>query len=836
MAASPKALLEWCRVTCGSYPGVEVKNMSASFRDGLAFCAIIHKHRPDLIDFSSLSRGNVYQNNKLAFEVAEAKLGIPPLLDPQDMVSTDAPDFLTVITYVSQYYNLFSGGESPGQSPALKGQASVSHHICTPVLKEIYYLDVSRNSYSLTELETSKEDGHAGPRPRALCSLCSKPVHLIQKRLSDGKVYHRGCFRCTVCRCALLPGSYTPGRDQTSFVCSHHATDGKAAGVYSKQQLRPAGHRPGPPIQTGFYSLSGSAICSVPRYAEPRQASEGSALPVLAPRRSLDSSVVPVPAARSRTAQTMSDSPAGVCQSLFRDRQHVNPEPDRQGLPSATSSSTKVKTNHPWMAIVHPGPWTQLPPAPPPVPVPRSKPVSNTQTLWNRPRMPSLNPFEEDEEEEFDEAPKQEATSPTGPSAGPLEDSGIAREEPGGESERNADGGRDGRACVSTEECEGMQPDTAWAATAGGNSAGTVGGEPADGGQNGPSHATEPGSSEAQRSAALPRSLSVPAIPSERSETNAAAAGLRDADWSASNNKSINGMINQNEPDHLQSLKRCSPLTSLKRRRFVKHCKHLTCSTKQLACFCYFGYLKCFPVTVSNIRQKLKSACKENPFSERPEMTRSQTVQNLSSGRGSAPGHGFPLIRRQVRTDRDVSTEDLQRQMTSLDGDLEALEQRGVELERSIRDGRTVSGKEDQMLTEWFGLVQEQHTLLRRNKELVYLTKQQILEDRQADVEYKLRCLLNKPEKDWDQEDRGQEQQLMAELVTIIEQRNQIISSLDQDSIRERDEDMESTRNKSESDKKKDGLKKTKGKLKAPKVFKMLNHKQESSKEPAEKK
>uniref|UniRef100_A0A3B3TIP2 BMERB domain-containing protein n=1 Tax=Poecilia latipinna TaxID=48699 RepID=A0A3B3TIP2_9TELE len=208
-----------------------------------------------------------------------------------------------------------------------------------------------------------------------------------------------------------------------------------------------------------------------------------------------------------------------------------------------------------------------------------------------------------------------------------------------------------------------------------------------------------------------------------------------------------------------------------------------------------------------------QSACKENPFSERPEMTRSQTVQNLPSGRGPAPGHGFPLIRRQV-----------QKRPSILDGDLEALEQRGVELERSIRDGRT--GKEDQMLTEWFGLVQEQHTLLRRNKELVYLTKQQILEDRQADVEYKLRCLLNKPEKDWDQEDRGQEQQLMAELVTIIEQRNQIISSLDQDRY------METNKKCFQ----KDGLKKTKGKLKAPKVFKMLNHKQESSKEPAEKK
>lgn len=184
------------------------------------------------------------------------------------------------------------------------------------------------------------------------------------------------------------------------------------------------------------------------------------------------------------------------------------------------------------MAIVHPGPWTQLPPAPPPVPVPRSKPVSNTRRPWNRPRTPSLNPFEE--EEEVDEAPKQEAASWTGPSAGPSEDSGIARvqggEEPGSESERKADGGRDGRACVFTEEREGAEPDPVRGATACGNSAGTVSGELADGGQNGPSHATEPRSSEAQRSAALPRSLSVPAMPSERSESGAAAAGLHDAD------------------------------------------------------------------------------------------------------------------------------------------------------------------------------------------------------------------------------------------------------------------------------------------------------------------
>jgi len=78
----------------------------------LAFCAIIHRFRPQLIDFDSLEPGQVKRNCELAFSVADKSLGIPALLDPQDMEDSCGLDRLSILTYVSQFYHKFSK-ESP---------------------------------------------------------------------------------------------------------------------------------------------------------------------------------------------------------------------------------------------------------------------------------------------------------------------------------------------------------------------------------------------------------------------------------------------------------------------------------------------------------------------------------------------------------------------------------------------------------------------------------------------------------------------------------------------------------------------------------------------------
>ncbi|TMS15446.1 MICAL-like protein 2 [Larimichthys crocea] len=84
-----------------------------------------------------------------------------------------------------------------------------------------------------------------------------------------------------------------------------------------------------------------------------------------------------------------------------------------------------------------------------------------------------------------------------------------------------------------------------------------------------------------------------------------------------------------------------------------------------------------------------------------------------------------------------------------------------------------------------------------------------------------------------------EKQQLMDELVAIIEQRNEIISNLDQDRQREREEDLileDMMKNKEFQKEELKEIKKSKGKFRASKVFKMLNHKSERSKDSTDKK
>merc|ERR1712141_530362 len=102
----------WCGKVTVEYPNVTITDLSTSFRDGLAFNAIIHHFRPHLFDYYTLKPSDILGNNAHAFKIAEDELNIPALLDPQDMVDTEEPDKKSVSLYLAQFYHLFKNEES----------------------------------------------------------------------------------------------------------------------------------------------------------------------------------------------------------------------------------------------------------------------------------------------------------------------------------------------------------------------------------------------------------------------------------------------------------------------------------------------------------------------------------------------------------------------------------------------------------------------------------------------------------------------------------------------------------------------------------------------------
>ena len=107
MPGKVRGLYMWCLKVTSCYEGLEVKDLTGSWKNGLAFCALINRFRPDLIDYYSLHPDDIYENNNLAFSVAEERFGILRLLDPEDMVTMDKPDRYSVATYLANVYDYF---------------------------------------------------------------------------------------------------------------------------------------------------------------------------------------------------------------------------------------------------------------------------------------------------------------------------------------------------------------------------------------------------------------------------------------------------------------------------------------------------------------------------------------------------------------------------------------------------------------------------------------------------------------------------------------------------------------------------------------------------------
>ncbi|XP_016520688.1 protein-methionine sulfoxide oxidase mical3b-like isoform X5 [Poecilia formosa] len=152
-------LLTWCQQQTHGYRGVAVCDLTTSWKSGLALCALIHRCRPDLIDYDSLDESSVEENIHLAFDVAEQEFGISPLMTVEEMSSVGEPDSLSMVMYLSQFYQLHKESLHPAGS--LSQNADLRAALFTPASL------LSRLGTSPSRKRNPKEHGDAlGKRRR----------------------------------------------------------------------------------------------------------------------------------------------------------------------------------------------------------------------------------------------------------------------------------------------------------------------------------------------------------------------------------------------------------------------------------------------------------------------------------------------------------------------------------------------------------------------------------------------------------------------------------------------------------------------------------------------
>lgn len=106
--SAKEGLLLWCQRKTAGYEGVDICDFSNSWSDGLAFCALLDRHRPDLIDFYSLDPLQHRKNMETAFQIASEQIGVPQLLDVEDICDVSKPDERSVMTYVAYWFHAFN--------------------------------------------------------------------------------------------------------------------------------------------------------------------------------------------------------------------------------------------------------------------------------------------------------------------------------------------------------------------------------------------------------------------------------------------------------------------------------------------------------------------------------------------------------------------------------------------------------------------------------------------------------------------------------------------------------------------------------------------------------
>ncbi|XP_016426981.1 protein-methionine sulfoxide oxidase mical1-like [Sinocyclocheilus rhinocerous] len=244
-------LLSWCQKNTAGYKHVKVKDLSESWRSGMALCALIHNFRPELIDMSCLDEYNITGNNKLAFDLMEREFGITPVMRASEMTTCVKIDQLSMVVYLTQIRNALTEKHTPAErsnslSPNNKSLSLSRTRSAVFFLNTLKRNSIQRRKDRLAsekgprqqkmkekeEEKNAKEEKPAAPVvPMAsseagsseLCYFCNKHLYVLERGSAEGKFFHRSCFNCYQCGSTLRQGGYTFHSDTGRFYCELHS-------------------------------------------------------------------------------------------------------------------------------------------------------------------------------------------------------------------------------------------------------------------------------------------------------------------------------------------------------------------------------------------------------------------------------------------------------------------------------------------------------------------------------------------------------------------------------------------------------------------------------------
>ncbi|NXX82173.1 CLMN protein, partial [Urocolius indicus] len=157
-----RALLLWVQRKTRKY-GVAVQDFASSWRSGLAFLAIIKAIDSTLVDMKHALEKSSRENLEDAFSIAQNKLSVPRLLEPEDLM-VESPDEQSIVTYVAQFLEHFpelEGEDFTDPDKELPIESTYVHIKDTPSEKEGKILILSESEENMYTV--NHERSHPAP-------------------------------------------------------------------------------------------------------------------------------------------------------------------------------------------------------------------------------------------------------------------------------------------------------------------------------------------------------------------------------------------------------------------------------------------------------------------------------------------------------------------------------------------------------------------------------------------------------------------------------------------------------------------------------------------------